>query len=814
MLPEVSDPPRHRLARPRLFACSIVLLAASCGAASSGDVHNLLLVTFDTTRVDHLGCTGRPEAHTPTLDGLAASGVLFETCITPAPITLPSHASLLSGLEPFHHGARNNGTHTLPDKVDTLAEVLSRAGFETGAVISAVVLDSRHGLDQGFDHYDDDLTGAESKALFAFRETTAEDTARRARDWLAERGEQPWFLWVHFFDPHADYEPPAEYLELTQGSRYDGEIAYADAQLGTILDAIAERGELDDTLVAMTSDHGESLGEHGENTHGLFVYDATTRVPLILSHPSLVAGKRVQEVVRTVDVMPTVLELLDVAAGGVLDGSSLADVARRSGARPKTVDAYSEGMVPLYNHGWSDLRALRDAERRYIRAPRAELYEFETDAAELNNLLPEHEDVARPFVQRLARLLPDKEVDSQSVDLADLDPKMRADLEALGYASSVESVDLDSPEERADPKDMIDSWMQTLLGRAMVRNGAYEEGVRVLGEVLEVEPNSVNARAGMATALEKLGHLDRALEQMRALTSIPGNHGRAWIVRATLERKLELDDWRTSVNEALLQSPEDPHIWASLGAFEVEEGRLKEARSAFDKALELDQRHSPAWLGIGSIEEKLGDLEAAEAALNKAVECDPLSSSAWYSFGVLREIQERPEEALEHYQRALDQNPGLVGAWLKLGEIHARQGQSVLAKQEFESALELEPDNYFAHYNLGAELVKSEQFEQALPHFRKACEVAPERAEAWHKLMMVARKQAQISEAFTAAQRLLELEPEHVQALMVCAMSLAEEDESRALQYLRRAVELDRERVETRAQREVTLKGLLDLLSD
>ena len=812
MISDSSVPCQRSLARLCPLAWSLVLLAAGCGASSSGDVQNLLLVTFDTTRADHLGLMGRREAHTPILDGLAERGVLFETCITPAPITLPSHSSLLSGLEPFHHGARNNGTHVLPDKVETLAEVLSRAGFETGAVISAMVLDSRHGLDQGFDHYDDDLTGAESKALFAFLETSAEDTARRAREWLAGRGDQRWFLWVHFFDPHADYQPPAEYLELTQGSRYDGEIAYADAQLGTILDAIEERGEIEDTLVAMTSDHGESLGEHGENTHGLFVYDATTRVPLILSHPSLVAGKRVQEVVRTVDVMPTVLELLDVASGGVLDGSSLASVARQAGVRPRAVEAYSEGMVPLYNHGWSDLRALRDADRRYIRAPRAELYELEADAGELNNLLPGREQDARIYVQRLAGLLPDREEDSQTVELADLDPKMRADLDALGYLSSVESVDLDSPEERPDPKDMIDSWVQVLLGRAMVRNGAYEEGERVLREVLAVEPDSTNARAGLATALEKLGRLEEALEQMRALTALPGNHSRSWVKRAELERELASEDWRTSVGEALRQAPEDPYVWSKLGSFEIEDDRLDEARQALEKALELDERHSKAWLGIGVIEQKLDHLDAAEAAMSKAVEYDPLSSAAWYSLGGLREIQERYEDALSHYEHATELNPAMVSAWLKVGALRGRLGSAELSQAAFRSALELDPDNYSGHYNLGLSLLGQERFEQALPHFRRACEIAPERSDAWHKLMMSARRQGQTQEALTAAQKLLELEEDHVQAMMVCAMCLGEQDEARALQYVRRAVELDRKRVETRAGNEPVLKRLLELL--
>ena len=267
-----------------------VLFAAKTGPGAG--FKNLLLVTLDTTRADHLGCYGFEGASTPVLDGLANEGVLFERCVTSAPYTLPAHASILTGLLPLRHGVRVNGTQGLPAEVQTLAESLSNAGFDTGAVVSALVLDSRFGLNQGFDRYDDDLSAGGEARLLQYRETAGDDTLRRAVRWLKERGNERFFLWTQFFDAHDPYEPPAEFAARFPGRPYDGEIAFADECLGRLLEELRHQDRLDDTLVVVVGDHGESLGDHGETLHGHFVYLATTHVPFIVHHPKLAAGKR------------------------------------------------------------------------------------------------------------------------------------------------------------------------------------------------------------------------------------------------------------------------------------------------------------------------------------------------------------------------------------------------------------------------------------------------------------------------------------------------------------------------------------------
>jgi arylsulfatase A-like enzyme/Flp pilus assembly protein TadD len=766
-------------------------------------------VTFDTTRADHLGSLGWPQAHTPVLDGLAKNGVLFEQCIAAAPITLPSHASILTGLYPYHHGARNNGTHHVPAEVPTLAETLQRAGFETGAVVSAVVLDSRFGLDQGFTDYDDDLSSAKSSEEFVYRQVDAADTSARALRWLERRGEKRWFLWVHFFDPHADYSPPERFRELCKGSAYDGEIAYADEELGRILDFLRLHGELDSTLVAMTADHGESLGEHGEQTHSLFVYDATTRVPLILAHPSFVQGKRVREVVSSVDIVPTLLELLDLAPSGPLDGRSLAPALRGASAEVEAAHAYSEALAPLFNHGWSDLRAIRDDGGRYIRAPRPELYDLAQDPAETRNLLPGAASRAEPYGKVLEGMLPAKEADAQGSDLASSDADLRRSLDALGYGGSGEGGSLEDAADRPDPKDKVGEWEDTLLGWAMVRAGMHERSLESFSRVIAKDPTSVSARQGKATALRDLGRNEEALVELRALVALPGAGARSSVLLGEVMKKLG-QDWKPALARAKELDPRDTMPWTREGDWSVESGDLEAGALAYHKALELDDRDSDAWLGLANVEHKNGREQEAEADLRRAVDADPLSSNAWCSLGVQCEVLARPDEALEHYARAAELDPKDPAPLLKMGSIHLRAGELAPARAAFEAALALDPAGFAANYTLGQIDFQEAKFTAAAERFAAACSADPQHAEAWRKRMMACRSAKDLPATSEAAEHLLALLPDDVQGLMTSAVVLAAQGQAElARSRLERAVKLDPERVQARAKQDVELAGLL-----
>jgi arylsulfatase A-like enzyme len=366
--------------------------------------YNVLLVTVDSLRADHLGCYGDSRASTPSMDRLATEGVLFERAETSVPITLPAHASLLTGTYPACHGVRNDGTYRLGPRAETLAEILKRFEYRTGAVISGYPLVSRFGLSQGFDTYDDHLP-PERERQIGFRERTAEEVARAGIAWLEAIGSQRFFLWLHFFDPHAPYAPPSPYAERFSRAPYDGEIAFVDTQVGQVLETLRNLGLTDRTLVVLVSDHGEGLGDHGEATHGAFLYESTLRVPMILSLPGpLPRGRRVLTPVRTIDLMPTILRIVDLPEPDDVQGTSLLPLTSRRPA-DLLLKSVSETLLPRENYGWSEIAALRIGDSKFILAPQEELYDLKTDPGETQNLAGRRDGDASRMKEDLHQLL-------------------------------------------------------------------------------------------------------------------------------------------------------------------------------------------------------------------------------------------------------------------------------------------------------------------------------------------------------------------------------------------------------------------------
>src|SRR5262245_49483552 len=375
-----SDPVIARL----LLGLLIALAASGCGhAAAPAPTLNVLLVTLDTTRADHLGCYGDAAAATPTLDALAAEGVRFSQAFSPAPITLVAHASLLTGLPPFAHGLRDNGAGCLGPEVDTYPRFLGAHGYHTVAVIGSVVLARGFGLGQGFAIYDDQCPAG--RVSGGFRARRASDVTDAALRHLAERPrDKPCFLWLHFFDPHDPYEPPEPYKDRFKDRPYDGEIAYADSELGRVIAALRQEGILENTLVVCCADHGESLGEHGEQTHGFFVYDATQHVPLIMRGGGLPAGRVDSTLVSLIDVMPTVAGLIGLhePPGSGRDLSTALLENRSVTERP----VYLESYLTLVSLGWSGEEGWRTSRFKFIEAPRPELYDLSQDPGEKTSL--------------------------------------------------------------------------------------------------------------------------------------------------------------------------------------------------------------------------------------------------------------------------------------------------------------------------------------------------------------------------------------------------------------------------------------------
>ena len=702
------------------------------GAHGPARARNLLLVTFDTTRADHLGAYGDEGAETPVIDRLAAEGVLFEHCASVTPVTLPSHTSLLTGLYPYEHGVRDNGTHWVPADVETLAETLSAAGFRTGAVVSAFVLDSRFGLDQGFHLYDDDLAQGTEQAAFMFRETDAADTTRRAKQFLAgHEGEQRWFLWVHYFDPHASYRPPGSFGERFAEQPYDGEIAYADAQLGDLLLYLQDRGELADTLVVLTADHGESLGEHGEATHGVFLYDATTRVPLIFRHPAVARGARVPGVVSAVDVAPTVLDFLGVGVPEPVSGVSLVESLLRGAADGEREPVYLESMSPYFQHGWSDLRSLRSDRRRYVRAPREELYDLREDPDELHNLLPGREGEAEPLREALEAMLRGGERDARRVAEEGLDASEREALEELGYVwVEGETVLPEGGTPLPDPKDKLADWLAVIDANKLLQAKRYAEAEEKLEELLSRNPASHQALSALARVYEKTERPAEARVLLLRMAAMPGRSSDTFLRIADMERRLGMASWRERLAVAREIDPLNPLPWVHEGDWLQEDGHSDEAMAAYQAALRIDDACSDAWIGMGMLHRAEGRRGEAEEALRRGLRHDPEAFEAWHALGMVMEGLRQPAEAEEHYRKALEIRPTFVPALVGLGNLYFRGEQLAQAEVQYRLALENRPGHFQANINLATLLLERGAFAEAETHFARAAEARPRNLDA------------------------------------------------------------------------------------
>jgi choline-sulfatase len=505
---------RKRATRPWIFSGLILFLlyagvasrfAAALPAparATASPRRSLVLITMDTTRADHLGAWGWKFARTPNLDALAARGTRFVHCDTAAPVTLPSHASILTGLYPPRTAVRDNGTFALPDKVETVAERLAAHGYDTAAVVSAIVLARRHGLNQGFRLYDDDLgVGSETEVV----ERQAEPTTAAALA-AAAKLKPPFFLWVHYYDPHEEYQPPARFAAAATGPTklYDGEIAAMDDQIGVLLSKLPK-----DVDVVVVGDHGEMLGEHGELHHGLLLYRAARRVPLIMAGPGVPAGRAPECLVRTVDIAPTLLTLAGLPAPAGLDGQSLLPLPAVGKGCDRT--SYSESFLPFFAYKWYPLRSLSTERFFYLHAPKSSLYQLPSDPDEKTDIAPQQPGALGLWEKRLRSQLAtagetlDTAVRQENV----LSEEQRRQLASLGYMSggSGGAVRSDLP----DPRDMAEIADALHAAADDVEKGKCVEALPRLQEIVKKDPHNFPALSLAGNCLEVAGRLDSAL---------------------------------------------------------------------------------------------------------------------------------------------------------------------------------------------------------------------------------------------------------------------------------------------------------------
>jgi arylsulfatase A-like enzyme len=573
----------------------LILIATACsegrpdiafdrgfGRARGFDV---LLVTLDTVRADHIGCYGDADSATPEIDALASRGVRFDQTITTAPQTLPAHCSIMTGLYPPSHGARDNGYFALGTEAETLAEVLDEKRYATAAFVSSYVLDQRYGLDQGFHSYDAAVRPrARGERERGFNDRPADAVTDAALSWLdqhlVEPDSRPYFLWVHYFDPHAPYDPPQPFASRFAGRPYDGEIAFVDSQIGRLVDDLEQRARLDRTLIVVVADHGEGLGEHQESTHSLFIYDSTIRVPWIISCPALFHEELVvaDRVVSLVDIMPTLLDLLGVRSGGGLDGVNVFATA------PDAERAvYVETLATLVKHNCAPLQGLRSFDKKYILAPRPEYYDLATDPAENENLVRRLPAEARALRDRLAEMSAEWEsTDAAMVRAVPLEPDQAKRLAALGYIEA--RVDGEGAGLR-DPKDLVPLFNEVMVALDVSGAGRHDEAVRMVTDIVARAPDEPFAWQIAALLYYRAGQTDLAEQALQRALEIRRSSETHLRLAQLLLARGEISGCATQLDLAQELDPLDGNtfitrgdMYAGLGKFEraIEEFRLAE----------------------------------------------------------------------------------------------------------------------------------------------------------------------------------------------------------------------------------------------
>jgi arylsulfatase A-like enzyme/Flp pilus assembly protein TadD len=616
---------------------------------------NVIVITIDTVRADHLGCYGFRLIQTPNIDALARTSTRFSHAYTPVPITLPAHSSLFTGSFPMATGVHDFASNTLSTNAVTLAEILHEQGYTTGAFLGAPVLDSRYGLNQGFDTYFDHFD-------FSSVDEAKTDEVKRPGDvvvdealgWLKRSPQRPFFLWVHLYDAHYPYAPPEPYASRYKTRPYDGEIAFADAQIGRLLSFLKTSASLTNSLVVLAADHGEGLGDHGEQKHGFFIYDSTLHVPLIVKIPGA-TPRVVGEEVSLVDVVPTLLQALHIPIPPTVQGRSLSNEIL---GRPSSgfSNVYAETYLPLLHFSWSQLRGLRWKGLKYIEAPRPELYDAAADPHETKNLLSARPAVGQVMRDRLSTFLekntPASGVAEGGKVLTDLALLER--LHALGYVTTPAGTIAEaSGKQLPDPKDRVQVYELFWEAMADGQHGRLDESLRKLREAQKIEPDSLSIIFLAALDYLQIKDFQNAIQ----------------LFNRTLEIKPTFAQ---------------PHYY--LGVIYAQTANNQAAMENFKKALELDPTNFTAAFGLGSTYLRLKQVEEASGAFQEAIRLHPDYAEAYTALGEIYLYQKRVDDAVQALERAVAIAPQMRQAHYRLGQAYEAKGLSLKAQEERDRA--------------------------------------------------------------------------------------------------------------------------------
>ena len=653
---------------------------------SKKDRLNFLLITIDTLRPDRLSCYSSEHLKTPNIDGLAEKGILFLKAFAHTPTTLPSHTNILLGTTPLYHGVHDNSNFIVREEFLTLAGHLKSHGYSTAAFVGAFPLDSRFGLTRGFDVYDDNY-GSASSQEFSYVERKAEVVVERALSWLVNQN-SPWFLWIHCFDPHQRYAPPEPFKTQYRIHPYDGEVAYVDFTLGKLFAHLEENDLNDNTLIIFTGDHGESLGQHQESTHGYFGYNSTIWVPLIISYPGIKQGQ-INQNVSHVDIFPTVCDILGTEKPSYLQGISLLPAI--NGKKLANRAIYFESLYPYYSRGWAPLKGFIQGNEKFIDSPIPEFYDLEKDFDEIKNLAETKK--LDKYRDRLAKLI-EKQSNAGNVDSNQkIDRETREKLQSLGYISAPQA----ARKKTFTPKDDLKVLLpyQDILMKAMgsYHKGKLDEAIKLLKGVVAEREDFDLAYTYLATLYKEQNRLREAVEVLRkGLENNPSNYRIITTFGLFLTEVGQYDAAVKVLEKGAAIMDYDPELWNYLGVAYWKKGDFEKAQEAYERALSLDHNYPIAFNNLGSLYLSMFITTRGRGPLQKAI---------------------------RNFKKAIELDPNYPSPYNGLGAAYRHAGNIEGAIYCWEKTVELQPDFAFALYNLGLTYLAKGEKNQALSYFTK-----------------------------------------------------------------------------------------------
>jgi arylsulfatase A-like enzyme/Flp pilus assembly protein TadD len=650
------------MAFSRWFAILVitsVLASPWLAAGAPNPAPNVVVITIDTLRADHLGCYGYEQIHTPNIDALAADGARFERAYTSVPVTLPSHSVIFTGTYPMFSGMHDFAANKLSPTQPTLASVLKDQGYTTGAVVASAVLDSRFGLNHGFDFYYDHFDF--SRLL----ETNLDEMERPGNvvadvtlDWLTKNYQNKFFLWMHLYDPHYPYRPPSPYSEEYKGRPYDGEIAFADAQVGRLIQFLKDKGLYKNTLIVLSGDHGESLGEHGEQTHGFFIYNATLHVPLIFHLPGQAAAQTVPEIVNLADLMPTILQALKVDVPSQVQGRNLLPLMTTKSNEARGL--YAETFLPRLHFNWSELRGVETENYHFIDAPKPELYDLTKDPGETKNLFADKKAVAEEMRSKLTALIHQYSAGQELAEKTGLDPALMERLKSLGYAgfsgggSSPTITDRTLP----DPKDRVQTYELVSDAMEESQHGEYAGSTEKLIAALKSDPDSIPVHYLLGLNYYRTREFPKAVEQFQKVLQLSPDYTLAvFYLGLSYARVGDFDQAITTLKRALELDASNFAAAYNLGAAYVKKQMFPESVAAFRQAIAINPEYAEAQRGLGEILLYQGQVDEALIHLREAAQLAPENLGMHMALAKALTAKGLTDEAQEEMRKAQQARP-------------------------------------------------------------------------------------------------------------------------------------------------------------